>query len=279
MKKSLIILTLTVGLASLVSAQYISEFEPNPAGQDPDPGQVEIGGGTPSAAFDLWLLSVENDGFNGLVDRVNNITGTFDANGMALVSIPDLENPSFTLVLTTSFTGDTSTDLDPTDDGTLDLTTLGTILDAIGVSDSVDDDPALYGVTMGGTNILYNGEYEPLLVFRDSGDMTLYNTVTVNYGDPSEYIGVFLPDGTEVDAGTFDMDPTVSTFGSTNPTAAGETWMGYAVMDGWADTGDWLGKVYVPEDPWIYVYDVMSWMLMPMEGSSMEGNWVYVPMQ
>ncbi|MEX0321422.1 MAG: hypothetical protein AB3N63_04645 [Puniceicoccaceae bacterium] len=278
MKKSLFTLALSLGLVSLISAQYISEFEPNPAGGDPDDTTIEIGGGTPSAAFDLWVLSIENDGFNGLVDRFSNVTGSYDANGMAVVMVPDLENPSFTLVLTDSFTGDNDTDIDPADDGVLVTTSMGTILDAIGVSDAESDDVSMYGVLLGGSNVLYNGQFEPLLVFRDSGDMTLYNTVTVNFGDPDEYVGVFTADGTEVQASSFDIDPTTGpTYGSTNPAMAA-TWMGYAIMDGWVDTGDWLGKVYVADAPWIYVYDTMSWMLAPDEGMLDMGNWVYLPM-
>lgn len=56
-----------------------------------------------------------------------------------------------------------------------------------------------------------------------------------------------------------------------------ELWMGYAVMDGWADTGDWIGLVYVIEDPWIYVEATGSWMLAPAEGATDTGNWLYIP--
>lgn len=278
MKKILLTLSISLGLTSLLTAQYLSEFEPNPAGGDPENTTIEIGGGTPSAAFDLWVLSVENDGFNGLVDRFTNVTGTYDANGMAVVMVPDLENPSFTLVLTTSFSGNNDTDLDPNNDGILDTSSLGTVLDAIGVSDEQGDDISMYGTLMGGSDVLYNGQFEPLLVFRDSGDMSLYNTVTVNFGAPDEYIGVFAANGMEVQASSFDMDPTTGpTFGTANP-SRGDSWMGYPVMDGWADTGDYLGMVYVVEAPWIYVYDTMSWMLAPNDGGTDMGNWVYLPL-
>jgi len=156
---------------------FLSEFQPNPAGTDPTNVSFELSG-TPSTAFDLWILSIENDGYNGLVDRVSNVTGVFDINGLAVVSIPDLENPSFTVILTDFFTGSTSTDIDPANNGTLDLSTLGTILDAVGVSDSASDDATLYGVTLGGADILYNGQYEPLLAFRDGTTGDWYNTVT-----------------------------------------------------------------------------------------------------
>lgn len=210
---------IAVGVCStpLLHGQFLSEFEPNPAGQDPADQFVEIGGGTPSSSFDLWIVSIENDGFNGLVDRVSNVTGSFDSNGLASVSIPDLENPSNTLVLTDSFSGDTSTDIDPLDDGTLDTSAFGTILDAIGVSDSIDDDPALYGSLLGGTDVLFNGQFEPLLIFRDANTNEVFNTVTVDFGEATERLGVFNTSGLEVNSALFDKDPFASTFGAINP--------------------------------------------------------------
>ena len=77
----------------------ISEFEPNPAGADPATADFEISGGTPMATFDFWVISLENDGFGGTIDRANNITGTYDASGIGVASIGDLENPSFTVAL------------------------------------------------------------------------------------------------------------------------------------------------------------------------------------
>ena len=171
-----------VACATPSSAQLISEFEPNPAGGDPDDTTFELSGMS-GDAFDFFILSLENDGFAGTVDRAANVTGTFDANGLAVVTVPDLENPSFTVVLTDSFTGMEGDDLDALDDGTLDLSSVGTILDAIGVSDETDDDSTLYAGRIGGTDILFNGEFEPLSVFRDGTTGELYNTVTVDFGD------------------------------------------------------------------------------------------------
>ncbi len=201
----------------------INEFQPNAAGADPDPMSFEIKGPA-GAAFDLWIVSLENDGYNGLVDRAARVTGTFAANGLAVVSIPDLENPSFTVVLTDNFTGTVgTTDVDPANDGVLDLSAFGHIYDALGVSDSTTDDAVLYGETLGGANIYFNGQYEPLLVFRDGTTGQWYNTVTVDYGQPTQHVGVFDASGSgiELNGSDFDNDPTVSdafnTFGSVNP--------------------------------------------------------------
>jgi len=131
------------------------------------------------------ILSLENDGLSGTVDRAANVTGAFGADGLAVVTTPDLENPSFTVVLTDSFTGAIGDDLDPADDGTLVLDSLGTILDAIGVSDSAGDDATLYGAGLGGANVLYNGQFEPLTIFRAPTTGQLFNTVTVDFGEPT----------------------------------------------------------------------------------------------
>ena len=200
--------------------QMINEFEPNPAGADPTDTTFELKG-TANAAFDLWILSLENDGYGGTVDRAANVTGTFDANGLAVVTMPDLENPSFTIVLTTDFTGSIGDDLDVADDGTIDTSSLGTILDAIAISDNVNDDATLYGATLGGSNMLYNGVFEPILAFRDSVTGDWYNTVTINFGQPDEGVGVFDASGNSVDASNFDVDPTTGpTFGAINPTTS-----------------------------------------------------------
>ena len=109
-------------------------------------------------------------------------------------------------------------DLDGADNGTLDTSSLGTILDAVGVSDAVADDLTLYGSILGGTDILYNGQFEPLTAFRDGTTGDWYNTVTINFGEANEAIAVFDISGTQVAAGDFDIDPTTgATFGSANP--------------------------------------------------------------
>ncbi len=201
---------------SLAAAPLISEFSSNPSGTDPANVDVELSG-NPGDSFNLWIVSVENDGANGLVDRAANVTGTFDANGLAVVTIPDLENPTFTLILTDSFTGTiASTDIDTNNDGTADdLSAFGTILDALGVPDSVADEATLYGAGLGGQDFAYTGA-EPQLLFRDAstGDWYAVNVAGVSGGS------VFDITGTDVGFALFDTDPTAvtDTFGAINPT-------------------------------------------------------------
>lgn len=207
-------LTLSLSMASY--GQIINEFEPNPVGADPMQSTFELKG-TANAPFDLWILSLENDGFNGLVDRARNVVGTFDANGLAIVTTPDLENPSFTVILTDNFTGSIGSDLDMANDGGLDTTALGVILDAVGVSDSTEDNPSLYGVLLGGTNILFNNSTEPSLVFRDDTTGDWYQVARVNSGGNNEIIGLFDAAGNTISTESFSFDPTTApTYGMAN---------------------------------------------------------------
>jgi len=205
------------------AAVVFSEFEPNPAGGDPSDSTFELAGGVPSASFDYYIVSLENDGFNGRIDRSARVTGTFDVAGLASVTTPDLENPTFTALLVDIGGGDSADfsigdDLDAADDGNLILPTSWTILDAVGVSDEVDDDSVLYGETLGGSNILHNGEFEPLLVFRDGSTGDWYQTVTIDFGSPEERVGAYAatPAG-ELTAANFGGS-LAPTYGTVNPT-------------------------------------------------------------
>ena len=217
LKRVLFSLALLLSTSAGVSAQLFSEFEPNPAGGDPDDTTIELSGDA-STAFDFWILELENDGFSGIVDRAANVTGSFDASGLAIVTIPDLENPTFTVILTDNFTGAIGDDLDALDDGTLNLATLGNILDSVGVSDATADDATLYGSILGGTDILFNGQFDPLNVFRDASTGDFFQSVTVDFGEPTARIGVFAANGgPELDNADFSFDPTTPTLGSVNP--------------------------------------------------------------
>ena len=160
-----LILLLLALLAGPASAQVFSEFQPNPPGSDPSTQTFELSG-TPGAPFSGWIVSVESDGNDGDVQDWSEVSGIFDENGLLVVDVPDLENPSFTVILTSSFTGSTSTDIDADDDGIADdLSAFGTIYDAIGVPDAAADETSLYGNDVGGTDFVNTGE-EPQLIFR-----------------------------------------------------------------------------------------------------------------
>jgi hypothetical protein len=59
---------------------------------------------------------------------------------------------------------------------------------------------------------------------------------------------------------------------------AGLTWAGYPVIDGWADTGDFMGWLYIGEDPWVISTSMDGHYIFCPEGHVGEsGAWVYVP--
>lgn len=201
--------------ATTVTTPLINEIRPNPAGLDPANQQVELLG-VAGASFSAVLLSLESDGITaqGKVDRLYNLSGMFDGNGIFTTSIADLENPSFTLVLTSSFSGSIGDDLDAGNDGSIDdQSVFGTIWDAVGVPDSVGDENRIYGADLGGTDLSFIGD-EPQLIFRD-GVSHDWLAVDDNGGTDD----VFDADGNQVVAASFNLDPTVATFGAINPTA------------------------------------------------------------
>ncbi|MCH2248006.1 MAG: ExeM/NucH family extracellular endonuclease, partial [Crocosphaera sp.] len=197
----------------------ISEFQPNPTGSDPSTTTIELSG-TPGDSFNGFIVSIESDPGSSNPGDINNfesVSGVFDSNGLLTVSIADLENPSFTIALLSEFTGSTSTDIDTDNDGVPDdLSTFGTVFDAIGVPDSTGDQAFLYGTDLGGVDFTYTGE-EPRLIFRDGSVGDLY---AINDPDNGQ---VFDINGIDVTPAIFDTDPTIGTdtFGTINPTVGG----------------------------------------------------------
>lgn len=53
------------------------------------------------------------------------------------------------------------------------------------------------------------------------------------------------------------------------------TWYGYEIVDGLVDTGEWLGWVFVSNDPWIYHYDLESWVYFPAQDTP-GGAWMHI---
>lgn len=202
---------LALGTTAATQANLINELQSNPPGSDPSQQTIEFLG-TPNAAFSGVLLSIESDntGSRGEVQQIENLSGSYDANGLLTFDIDDLENPSFTLVLLDSFTGSSGFDIDTDDDGTVDDTTgFGTVLDALGVPDSGSD--AVYGMELGGQDFAIGAE--PELLFRDGATQSWYAVDEID-ADP---LDLFDVDGNSVDPAAFSSDPSVSTFGTTNP--------------------------------------------------------------
>jgi hypothetical protein len=45
----------------------------------------------------------------------------------------------------------------------------------------------------------------------------------------------------------------------------------------YADTGDFMGWLYVSEDPWVWCVDMNHWLYCPKEIVTESGAWVYMP--
>ena len=201
---------------SAASTYLISEFEPNPPSNDPSTQQIELSGpagGTFNGC--IWTVDADNITAKGEVDRANNVSGTFDPNGLLLVSIPDLENPSFTIVLSSST-------CPSVDDNVFDtgFNVPGVIYDSIGVPDVAGDEAILAQIreALGhppGTDFKFTGD-EPKLVFRDASVGNLY---AVN--DPPGGVVTVVKDanGGDIEPVEFSGgDPLETTFGVINPT-------------------------------------------------------------
>jgi len=209
------------------ASYLISEFQPNPTGLLQDSQKIELSG-PPNTAFEGCIWSVEADGLAteegaaaaatsfGMVNRINSVWGTFDANGLLAVTIPELENPSFTLFLSQSCpTGNVNIN----DNTAALLAAVQTIYDSIGVPDSVADanNLPLIRTTLDnppGTDLGYIGG-QPKLVFRDSSSGALYQVDDQGSASPSS---VFDAHGTQMAVAEFDPDPRQTSFGVINPT-------------------------------------------------------------
>jgi hypothetical protein len=53
-----------------------------------------------------------------------------------------------------------------------------------------------------------------------------------------------------------------------------ENWCGYPILDGHAETGSWLGWLYVAKEPWVYSYVLDSWLYIP-DCPDATGGWVW----
>jgi len=191
--------------AQSASDILISEFQPNPPGNDPSIIEFELSGNA-NTAFSGWVLSFENDAVSsvGTVQLAEPINGVFDANGLLVVNITDLENPSFTIAVTSEFAGSVGSTT------ASDTALFGTVYDAIGVPDMASDEANLVGAALGGSDFAYTGD-EPELIFRDASTGALY---AVN-----ELAGSQVQDinAAQVSLPNFDADPRIPTFGAVNP--------------------------------------------------------------
>ena len=226
-KTTLLALAAGLGLAGPAHAQLFNEFRSNPPGTDSAPEFVELTG-TPGSSFTGEFLALENDSGGGFgeIQDLTSISDSFDSNGLLTFDSGDIENPSYTLALVGGFTGSDGDDLDTNDDGTIDVTPWTTVFDSISILDAASDTGN--AASLGGTEIAFNVNNEPELVFRDSVTEDWYGVGTI--GDNTK---IEDSSGTAVAASAFDFDPsTGNTFGAVNATTAVPEPSTYALLVG-----------------------------------------------
>ena len=193
---------------SLFTAQ-INEFEPNPFGADPPNQPIELLG-FPFSTFFGCIVAVDCDDDNLIIDKASAVTGMFDRNGLLVVSISDLENPSFILML---LNGDNCPPLGA--DSTMAINPTN-VIDAIGIPDSTFDEDRCKPTSINPAldifpGFTYTGD-QPKLVFRDGATRVWYAL-----NDPP--LGVVIrQDGLSLVQSDFATgNPFLSSFGQTNP--------------------------------------------------------------
>lgn len=206
--------TATVNLTSTVTFPIqISEYQPQTTN---DPQSIEIKGEAGEAFLGTFVV-IEGDTDTsdiGVVKSADSFSGTFNADGLLVATVPNIVGPTHTVILTTSFSGTVNiTDIDSDDDGTADdLTAFGIILDAVGVGDGGACCPldVLYGTDFGGVNLTSIGGI-PSAIFRLGSTGNFYQIASSNDN-------IYDNTGTLVDAFLFDIVPTANgTFGTINP--------------------------------------------------------------
>ncbi|MEP0388129.1 hypothetical protein, partial [Dokdonia sp.] len=204
----------TITLNSTVTLPIlISEYQPQIASSLQ---ALEIKG-EPGEAFVGTFVVIEGDtdsGTTGIVKSTTSFSTNFNTNGLIVATLPNIEDPTHTVVLTSSFNGTVDvTDIDTDDDGVADdLSSFGVIFDAVGVSDGGACCPegVRYGTDFGGINLPNIGSV-PGAIFREGSDGDFYQ-ISFSTGD------LYDNTATIVDASSFNTTPTLAgTFGSINP--------------------------------------------------------------
>jgi len=127
------------------------------------------------------------------------------------LEVDDFRNPSLTMVLLETFTGDVRTDIDPDDDGDAeDLQTFGKVFDALGVVNDAGDNDKVYGAQLGGDDFALN-TLQLRLVFRERTTDRWFGIQRAT--NPRIYDTA----NTQVDPVDFEPNPLTPTFDDLNP--------------------------------------------------------------
>ncbi|WP_291298848.1 endonuclease/exonuclease/phosphatase family protein [Elioraea sp.] len=159
----------------------INEFSASTAGTDVEYIEIIASPNTTLSGYTLLQIEGDSGASAGTIDSVRAITGTTGANGLLLFSLPanTIENGTITLLLVKDFTGSVGTDLDTNNDGTLDATPWGEIIDAVAVNDGGAGDLTYAAVVLG-------QNYDGLSSFAPGGASRVPDGV--NTGTASDWV-------------------------------------------------------------------------------------------
>ena len=232
--------------------------------------------GTPGESFSLHMIMLEGDagaaGGVGALDHINALSGTIGSNGLflrdtfgAAVTInpaidpattrvngaPTIghENAAVTWLLVSGFdpaATPVGTDLDPNDDGILDLTPWTAVLDAVGSGDNDSNGDRTYAAQFGGGDFNINSSAIPtpadgkpeLIAFRDPDGAMHTASIMATTGQTQPIGGPY----TVTNGGFTVQSGYIATPGSANNpvTTGARAWIGTA--GGSFNTGaNWTG--------------------------------------
>lgn len=234
-------LAVLLGVLSILTGQAQVRFNEmliNPPGTDNGQEFLELISATPNYSLDdIWFLSIEGDGTGaGVVDQALPLTGQVTgANRLLLwrdastqlcpppesettVFVqdfnPDIENGSNTFALVIGFTGSVGMDLDPNDDGVLDVTPWTAVLDAVGWKDTATGDQ-VYGAAMGGFDFDYTN-------FTPGAYVLLCGTTRVAFTVTGTAPGPYRVNPSQINPPNALWDTFILTPGRSNPGIAGD---------------------------------------------------------
>lgn len=155
-------------------AQSIRSLLFNPPGADDGLEYVEIEHFPNASLSGIWLLEIDGDGANGNVNSAINLSPhSVGSNGLLLMRdnaavinpapsmltnvvvhnfAPDIQNGTSTFLLVLDFSGSVGMDLDPDNDGALNLTPWTQVLSAVSTTDGGATDDQ-YADDVGGINL------------------------------------------------------------------------------------------------------------------------------
>lgn len=197
-----------------VAGLIINEFSPNQPGVDSAQQIIEFKRLAPYVSQPISLVAIETDSNSnlGVVDQVVNFDELTWQNELAELTLSDLENPSFMLLLLLGNPFAVGDDLDADNNGWFDaFDWVASVLDGVHVSDSrTDSQSNHYAEQTSTTSFGFTGA-EPELLFRDQLSLDWYAVNRLND------TGFYTADG---QLATFDLinhNPTYASFGSQNP--------------------------------------------------------------